>query len=232
MAKAQQPDKVPFRERLKQIRTAFTFTARHDRWFVPLLVVAMLVPLVAAGVAVALGAGWLYLLIGIMFALVAAMGLLSLRANKAALSEAQGQPGAAAWVVETMRGDWRLNRAVASTTQFDMVHLVVSRSGVILLGEGNPQRVRGLIGQEKRRVGKVIGNADLRDFVVGDGEGEIPLNKLRVTLMKLPRTITTKEVVSLDRRLKALTAARPQMPKGAIPKSMRPQGMRVPRRGR
>src|SRR3954462_5663411 len=108
MAKAQQPNKVPFRERINQIRTAFTFTARHDKLFLPLLAVAVLVPLIAAGMAVALGAGWLYLLIGVMFAMVAAMGLLSLRANKAGLSETQGQPGAAAWVVETMRGDWRL----------------------------------------------------------------------------------------------------------------------------
>ena len=47
-----------------------------------------------------------------------------------------------------------------------MVHLVIGRPGVILLGEGNPQRVRGLIGQEKRRLSKVIGTADaarLRD---------------------------------------------------------------------
>ena len=92
---------------------------------------------------------------------------------------------------------------------------------MILLGEGNPQRVRQLIGQEKRRLAKVIGNADLRDFVVGNGDGEVPLDKLRVTLMKLPRTVTAKDVNALERRLKALSS-RPQLPKGAIPKNMRP----------
>ena len=56
---------------------------------------------------------------------------------------------------------------------------------------------------------------------MGNGEGEIPLAKLRVTLMKLPRTITGKDVNALDKRLKALSA-RPQLPKGAIPKNMRP----------
>ena len=44
--------------------------------------------------------------------------------------------------------------------------------------------------------------------------------------MRLPRTLNGKDVNSLDKRLKALTA-RPQMPKGAIPKNMRPPG-RVP----
>lgn len=103
----------------------------------------------------------------------------------------------------------------------DMVHLVVGRQGVILLAEGNPQRVRGLLGQEKRRLAKVIGTAPLHDYVIGQGEGELPVRKLRMTLMRLPRALSPKDVNALDKRLKALTA-RPQMPKGAIPKNMRP----------
>ena len=63
--------------------------------------------------------------------------------------------------MENMRGDWRVTPAASSTTQMDMVHLVIGRPGVILLGEGNPQRVRGLLGQEKRRLSKVIGTAPL-----------------------------------------------------------------------
>src|SRR5204863_1615882 len=123
---------------------------------------------------------------------------------KAMMIEAEGQPGASASIVETMRGDWRVTPAVASTTQLDMVHLVIGRPGVILLGEGNPQRVRQLIGQEKRRLSKVIGTAELRDFVIGRDEGQVPIAKLRVTLMKLPRTLSGKEVNALDLRLKAL----------------------------
>ena len=61
----------------------------------------------------------------------------------------------------------------------------------------------------------------MRDFIIGDGEGQIPLDKLRVTLMRLPRRSAGKDVNALDKRLKAL-AARPPMPKGAIPKNMRP----------
>jgi hypothetical protein len=57
--------------------------------------------------------------------------------------------------------------------------------------------------------------------MIGHGEGEVPIKKLRMTLMRLPRTLTGKEVNALDKRLKALNA-RPNLPKGAIPKSMRP----------
>jgi Domain of unknown function (DUF4191) len=99
--------------------------------------------------------------------------------------------------------------------------VVIGRPGVILLAEGNPVRVRGLIGQEKRRLTKVIGNAPLYDYTIGQGEGELSIRKLRMTLLKLPRNMTGKDVNALDKRLGALLA-RPQMPKGAIPKNMRP----------
>jgi hypothetical protein len=39
--------------------------------------------------------------------------------------------------------------------------------------------------------------------------------------MRLPRNLTGKDVNALDKRLTALTA-RPNLPKGAIPKNMRP----------
>jgi hypothetical protein len=229
MAKAAEPEKVGFWQRIRQIGTVFTFTAKRDKLFLPLVAGAVLIPLIVAVVLVTVGAGWFYLPTGILLALVLTLIVLNLRSNKAMMAEAEGKPGAAAQIIENMRGDWRVTPALASTTSFDFVHLVIGRPGVILVAEGNPGRVRNLLGQEKRRLAKVIGTADLRDYIIGNDEGQIPLAKLRVTLMKLPRTINGKEVNALDTRLKALTA-RPQMPKGAIPKNMRPQNM--PRGGR
>lgn len=229
MAKAAEPEKVGFFQRLRQIGMVFSFTAKRDKLFVPLVAVAVVVPLAVVGVLIALGFSWIYLALGVLVALLATLIVLNFRSNKAMMTEAEGQPGAAAQIVETMRGDWRVTPALASTTQFDFVHLVIGRPGVILLAEGNPSRVRSMLGQEKRRLSKVIGTTDLHDFVIGNEEGQVPIAKLRTTLMKLPRTITGKEVNALETRLKALSA-RPQMPRGAIPKNMRPQNM--PRGGR
>jgi hypothetical protein len=219
MAKPQ--EKVSFVERLKQIGQVFTFTAKQDKWFIPLLMAAVLIPLALTVLVVLLGLGWTWIPIGVLVALFAALIVLNLRSNAAMMNAAEGQPGAAAQIVENMRGDWRVRPAASSTTQFDMVHVVIGRPGVILLGEGQPQRVRSLMGQEKRRLTKVIGNAPLYDYVIGQGEGELSVRKLRSTVMKLPRNLTGKDVNALDKRLGALMA-RPQMPKGAIPKSMRP----------
>ncbi|HEX5597056.1 MAG TPA: DUF4191 domain-containing protein [Micromonosporaceae bacterium] len=218
MAKPQ--EKLSFGQRLKQIGMVFSFTAKRDRWFVPLAAASVLIPLALTVVAV-LFWGWLWLPVGALVSVLALLIVLNLRSTRAMMSAAEGQPGAAASILESMRGDWRVTPAVAATTQMDMVHLVIGRPGVILLAEGSPQRARGLLGQEKRRLAKVIGTAPLYDYVVGQGEGELPIRKLRMTLMRLPRNISGKDVNALDKRLTALSA-RPRMPQGAIPKNMRP----------
>jgi hypothetical protein len=220
MAKAQQPEKVGIIGRIKQIWMVFTFTAKRDKLFIPLVAASTLIA-IAITVVLVIVLSWLFLPIGLMLVLLGALIVLNLRANRAMMNEAEGQPGAAASIVENMRGDFRVTPALASTTQLDFVHLVICRGGVILLGEGNPSRVRGLIGQERKRLSKVIGSAEMRDYMIGNEEGEVPIRKLRMTLMRLPRTLGPKDVNALDKRLKALTA-RPQLPKGAIPKNMRP----------
>ena len=110
----------------------------------------------------------MWLPIGIMLALLGLLIVLNLRSNKAMMNAAEGQPGAAAQIIENMRGDWR----VTPGGQLDDRRWTWSTwssagPGVILLAEGNPQRVRGLLGQEKRRLSKVIGNAPLHDYVIG-----------------------------------------------------------------
>src|SRR2546430_6692698 len=107
MAKAAGPEKVSFRGRLRQIGMVFTFTAKRDKLFVPLVIVAVLLPLIAGTLLVTFGGTWVWLVVSVMAALVLAMAVLSVRSNKAMMTEAEGQPGAAASIVENMRGDWR-----------------------------------------------------------------------------------------------------------------------------
>ncbi|BCJ51208.1 membrane protein [Actinoplanes sp. NBRC 14428] len=213
---------MSFVERLKQIGQVFAFTARQDRWFVPLIIAAVLIPLALTVLLVLLGYGWIWIPIGIMVALLASLIVLNLRSNAAMMNAAEGQPGAAASIMENMRGDWRVRPAASSTTQFDMVHVVIGRPGVILLGEGQPQRVRSLMGQEKRRLSKVIGNAPMYDYIIGQQEGELSIRKLRTTVMKLPRNLTGKDVNALDKRLAALMA-RPRCPRAPSRRTCAPR---------
>lgn len=228
---AAQPEKASFRERLKQIGVAFQYTARRDKLFLPLVIVAVGVPLGLTVFWLVTGGDWLWAPVGVLFALLGAMVVLNLRANRAMLNEAEGQPGAAAAILQTMRGDWRVTPAAQATTQGDFVHRVLGRPGVVLVAEGVPGRLRGLLAQEKKRLSRVVGDTPIYDFTIGNEEGQVSVRKLRTTLMRLPRNITGKQVNALDTRLTALTT-RPQMPKGPIPKNLRPKGMNRMLRGR
>jgi hypothetical protein len=155
----------------------------------------------------------------VLFGFVGAMFLFSRRAQAAAYSQADGQPGAALYVLNNLRGgDWTTTEAVAATTQMDAIHRLTGRPGVVLIGEGAPHRVKGLIAQEKRRLSRVVGEkTPIYDVIVGSGDDETSLRKLNRQLVGLPRNLSKAEVAALNRRLAALGAARPPLPKGPMP---------------
>jgi hypothetical protein len=211
------------KQRWSQIRMAFKVTRQRD----PRLVWWMLI--VGIGVFAVLFAGlllvgvwWpLALLLGLVMAAMAAMIVFSRRAQKAAFSEVEGQPGAAAWVLENMRGNWKVTPAVAGNTQLDAVHRVVGRPGVILVGEGAQHRVKSLLSQEKKRVSRVVGDTPIYDLTVGRDDGQVPLGKLQTHLVKLPSNLSAAQVSAIEKRLGALGSSRTAVPKGPMPKNAR-----------
>ena len=112
------------------------------------------------------------------------------RAQKAAFSQVEGQPGAAGWVLgqhaRRLAGHPGRRRL---TAQLDAVHRVLGRPGVILVGEGPPHRVQPLLAQEKKRVARIVGDTPIYDVILGDGEGQVPIRKLNNHLVKLPRNL-------------------------------------------
>ncbi|MGY2079506.1 DUF4191 domain-containing protein [Modestobacter sp. SYSU DS0657] len=201
------------------IRQAYTLTHRND----PKLPWIMLIAFVVVAAAVELfgllvfSSPFLFLPIAIALGLLAALIVFGRRAQGSAYRQVEGQPGAASWVLEGMRGDWRVSSGIAGTREFDALHRVLGRPGIILVGEGTPQRVRGLIAQEKRRMAKVVGDTPIYDVVVGDGEGEVPLKKLSAHVMKLPRNLSGAEVNALSKRMSALGGSRMPVPGGPLP---------------
>jgi hypothetical protein len=160
---------------------------------------------------------FIFLPLALITGALAAMIVFGRRAQGSAYRQVEGQPGAAAWVLEGMRGDWRVTSGVAGTQQMDAVHRVLGRPGVILVAEGVPARVRGLLAQEKKKVARVVGDTPIYDITVGDDEGQVPLRKLSTHVMKLPRNLTAAEVNSLARRMSALGGTRMPVPGGPLP---------------
>lgn len=213
--------------RLKQIVLTYKMTRRADRMIGWILAG---VGLVTFGVLLAVGflighpvyAG----ILGAVLALLAMAIIFGRRAERAAFGQMEGQPGAAAAVLENIGKGWTITPAVAMNRSQDVVHRAVGRAGIALVGEGNPNRLRGLLSSEKKRMARVVSDVPVHDFIVGDDEGQVPLKKLRTTLLKLPRALQGGQVTQVNDRLRAMGDLMSNMP---IPKGPMPKGMRMPR---
>ncbi|MEP7055075.1 MAG: DUF4191 domain-containing protein [Actinomycetota bacterium] len=216
---AKTPGKPTRRERLGQIRDALSVTAKGDPKFIPIVVGVFLGTLaVMIAIGFLLGHPVIIGILGISIAALAAMSIAGRRASKMAFSRIEGQPGAAFAVMGSMRGDWRVTQAVEFTRNYDLVHRVVGRPGVILVAEGSGAKPRELIGMQARKVRRLVGDKPIYDVVVGEEEGQVPLRKLQSHLMKLPRNLKPKEVNELESRLKAIGGANVPIPKGPMPR--------------
>jgi hypothetical protein len=209
------------RESFRNIKQAFVLTRQADPRFLPVTILWTAAAIAAVYLVVYLitGSIWLPIPLALVFGAVVAMFVFSRRAQRSMFAQAEGQAGAAGWMLkQQLRGDWRLTEAVAGTTQLDAVHRLVGRPGVVLVGEGAPHRVRGLLAQEKKRTARVVGDTPIYDITIGTGEGDIRLAKLNRYLLKLPANLSKSEVGALEKRLAALGGSRQLgLPKGPMP---------------
>ena len=215
----------PKKQRLKKLgnqarmmKQAYSLTRKNDAKLPWIMLIAFVVgAAVVELIGILFGTPFLVLPLAIITGVLAALVVFGRRAQGSAYRQVEGQPGAAAWVLEGMRGDWRVSAGVAGTAQLDAVHRVLGRPGVILVAEGEPTRVRGLLAQEKKKVARIVGDTPIYDIVVGDEDKQIPLRKLSSHVMKLPRNLTGAEVNALGRRLSAMGGARMPVPGGPLP---------------
>ena len=169
---------------------------------------------------------------GVLLGTLATIIIFGRRAQRAAYAQMQGTPGAGARALTTLRRGWRTDQMVAFNKQQDMVHRVVGPPGIVLVGEGNPTRLKGLLATEERRHSRVASEVPIHHVIVGDGEGQVPLTKLVRHVTKLGRSVKGAELTDVLSRLKAIDANRPNLPipKGPMPTSMK--GMRGQMKGR
>lgn len=229
-AQAAAARKAAAKERRGQLWQAFNMQRKEDKRLLPYMIGAFVL-IVGVSVAAGVWAGGLTMLtlipLGVLLGALVMFIIFSRRAQRSIYSKAEGQTGAAAWVLDNLRGKWRVTPGVAATGHFDAVHRVLGRPGVILVGEGSAARVKPLLAQEKKRTARLVGGVPIYDIVVGNGEGEVPLGKLERHLTRLPNNITAKQIDSLESRLAALgsRAGAAVMPKGPLPNAGKMRGV-------
>lgn len=230
--KAAKPAKAKKTGRLKQIGQSYTLTKKSD----PKIGLILLGIFLVAG-AIAFGAMFVVLgspvfsaLFGVLVGLLVAMIIFGRRAQRAALSQIEGKPGAAAAALGMLKRGWKLEPAVAFNKQQDVVHRLVGPPGIVLVGEGNPTRVKGLLLSERRKHERVASETPIHEVYAG-GDG-VPLAKLPRRITKLGRQLKPAEMTDVLQRLKALDANRSNvpLPKGPMPTNLK--GARQNMRGR
>ncbi|WJV49212.1 DUF4191 domain-containing protein [Streptomyces flavofungini] len=215
--------------RLKQIALTYKMTRRADPK-IGLIIAA--VGIVTFGVFLAIGL-WLdhpiYLgILGFILAFLAMAIVFGRRAERAAFGQMEGQPGAAAAVLDKIGRGWTTTPAIAMNRSQDVVHRTVGKAGIVLVAEGNPNRLKPLLAAEKKKMARIVADVPVHDVIVGNGEGQVELKKLRTTLLKLPRVLQGPQVTATNDRLKAMGDLMSNMP---LPKGPMPKGARIPRGG-
>ena len=207
--------------RIKQLRMVAGIIHKRDPKSLPLAGLAGVgVAAVVIVIGYALGLIWAFIPLAIIAGLLAVMILFSRLATSAQYAMVEGQPGAAAAVLQALRGGFTTTPAIAANRNMDVVHRTVGKPGVILVGEGSPSRLPSLLAAEKKRIARIANQVPIYDFQVGDGEGQIPIRELNKKIMRLPRNIKGQAVAELNFRLNALPQQL-QMPKGPVPRAAR-----------
>ncbi|MET8980367.1 DUF4191 domain-containing protein [Streptomyces sp. NPDC004539] len=216
--------------RLKQIALTYKMTRRADK---TIGLVLAGVFLLIFGVFLATGF-WIdhpvYLgILGFLLAFLGTAIVFGRRAERAAFGQMEGQPGAAAAVLDNIGRGWTTTPAVAMNRSQDVVHRAVGKAGIVLIAEGNPNRVKTLLAAEKKKMNRIVADVPVHDVIVGVGEDQIALKKLRTTLLKYPRVLTGPQVTATNDRLKAMGDLMSNMP---LPKGPMPKGMKLPKGGK
>ena len=153
------------------------------------------------------------------------------RAEAAVYRQIEGQPGAAASALQTLRRGWfveqaiTVNRAARRGAPGDRQ----ARHRACRRGASAP-RVKNLLAQEHKRHARLAGSVPITDIIAGKEEGQVPLRKLGRTVQKLPKAISPAEMtetfatdcVPCPRGEPAADAEGPaaedvELPKGSMP---------------
>jgi Domain of unknown function (DUF4191) len=222
--------------RIRQIVRAYQVTHEHDRPLPFLLLAAFLLPL-AAAVTIGLLTDQLLslVIVGLGVAILLPMIVLVRRAKAATYKRYSGKAGSAEVALSMLPKKWISAPVIAANKSQDVVHRTLGPGGLVLIGEGEPGRVKALLASEVKKHERVAYGVPVTTVVMGNKTGQVPLDKLADHIRKLPKALQANQVTDIKQRLRALDAVRPTVPvpKGPMPTSPRQvKGARQAMRGR
>ncbi len=218
--------------RLKQMYRVFQMTRRNDSTAIWWMLLGFLGP-----IAVALIAGFLlsrdsplsfglWIVTGVLGGILVFLIVLGRRAEKAAYSQIEGQPGAVGAVLKSsLRRGWTASEmpvAVSPKTQ-DAVYRAVGTGGVVLIGEGPKSRTQKMLDDQRRLVARLVPNVPINFLQVGPDAESVPLHKLAGRMSRFKRKLSKAEIFTVNNRLSSMGNTKLPIPKGVDPMKARAQ---------
>lgn len=237
MARTKNTTPKPAKEpgRLKQMYQVFQMTRRYDSTAIWWMALGFAVPLL---VGLAMGLLFsgdsifgmvLWIVAGVLGGLLGFLIILGRKAERAAYSQIEGQPGAVGAVLKSSlpRG-WtgsEMPVAISPKTQ-DAVYRAVGKGGVVLIGEGPATRTQKMVDDERRKIARILPNVPINVLQVGPDEDAVPLHKLSRRLGRFKKALNKAEIYAVSNRVSSLHKG-PNLP---IPKGIDPMKARAQRR--
>lgn len=159
-------------------------------------------------------------LISLPLAFLIAFFLFTRFANTAAFASIEGQLGAGASVLMSIRRGFVTTPAVNVSRNQDMVHRVSGKAGIILVGEGS-STVRSLLQDERKKMERFLSGVPVTEVIVGDNAGQVSIRKLQKHLKKLPKKLNSAQLREVRARLRSVGGLNIPMPKGPMPTNVR-----------
>ena len=205
-----------------QVKETYSFASKEISFLaLRLLGVFAVVFAVIFGIGIALDQKLFLGFLGFTTSLLITVFYFGKIAEKAAYSSISGQVGAAASVLNAIRGPWFVTPAVGVDKNQNMVHRVVGRPGIILVGEGSRPGV--LLAEQRKAHARFAQGVPIHELTVG--EGEVTIFNLQKTVKKISKSLRPAEVTEVRKRLEALPKTALPIPKGPMP-----QGRKMSRR--
>jgi hypothetical protein len=168
----------------------------------------------------------LWLVLGLITGYLAALLVISRKANSAVYVKFANEPGKVSIAVGTLtRRSYKGNNqpiAINPRTK-DMVFRVVGPAGVVLMGDGAPTSTKSMLEEERRKIQRAVNGVNVHMLYCSEDGTGTPLKQMEKTVRKLKRTLNRAEIAAVQNRLSALDGrGLLPIPKGIDPMKVRP----------
>jgi hypothetical protein len=203
--------------RFQTFRDAYAVTKQVKPWIsIALIAVFLVTWAIGIGIGIAIGQPVYLGFVFLPIALLAAMLLFTRQAGSAAYVSIEGQIGAGASVLMSIRKGWTTTPAVAVSRNQDMVYRSVGRAGIVISGEGSDS-VRQMMSDERKKAERFAPGVPVIEILIGNEENRTPIKKLQREMRRLPKKLTAHQMREVRARLKAVGGMSMPIPKGPMP---------------